>query len=287
VNQHVNRTIFLSCFSGFYWLALNKLSCIKITLGYIMKKSGSSKSIWQHFGFANKEKQVVKRHTRIIRFESLEKRELLTTLHWVGAVSDNSWNSTSTNWKTDQGNPSTFADGDDAVFDNTSANKSVLISGTVKPKSITFAVDGYNIQNGNISAPGTNTSIAITVNPTFTESISSVITDNTGNVSLTKNGTGTLQLNSANTYSGGTTINAGKLKAGINDALKPNTAVSIVSPGSLDVSNYITIGSLSGNGGIVIQPGLILNVDGGAFSGVISGSSGNLTKTTSTNTPHS
>jgi autotransporter-associated beta strand protein len=75
----------------------------------------------------------------------------------------------------------------------------------------------------------------------------------TGN--LVKDGASTQILSGANTYTGSTTINAGNLVLGINDALSNSTAV-IVSGGTLDLSTFndtvgsftITSGSLAGSG---------------------------------------
>lgn len=71
-----------------------------------------------------------------------------------------------------------------------------------------------DITGGTLTAGGNATNVAgsitFTGSTANTVSVSSVIANNgTGAVSLVKSGTGTLVLNSANTFTGGTTINAG------------------------------------------------------------------------------
>ncbi|MCM8791143.1 MAG: autotransporter-associated beta strand repeat-containing protein, partial [Candidatus Omnitrophica bacterium] len=104
---------------------------------------------------------------------------------------------------------------------------------------------------------------------------------------LTKQGTGTLNLSAANTYSGATTINGGTLKiAGGNDRLPTGTAVTLadVAGAILDLNGFNQIiGSLAGggtNGGDVTLGGGTLTVAGAAnttYAGVIS-DAGNLIK---------
>jgi autotransporter-associated beta strand protein len=65
---------------------------------------------------------------------------------------------------------------------------------------------------------------------------------------LVKNGNGTLTLSGDNTYTGGTTLNAGTLKIGNNSALGRGGLT--VNSGTVDLNAYsITLTSLSGNGG--------------------------------------
>ncbi len=96
---------------------------------------------------------------------------------------------------------------------------------------------------------------------------------------LLKTGSGSLTLGGANTYTGGTTITAGTLKAGAANTLSPNSAVTI-SGGTLDVTgfaqtvNSLTVGSL---GSLNLTIGNLLTSSGPAsLSGSLNlfGSSG-------------
>jgi len=91
---------------------------------------------------------------------------------------------------------------------------------------------------------------------------------------------GTTVLNAANTYTGGTFVEGGTLRAGIAGALVGNT-VYTVNGGTLDLNNFaLTMSSLSGTGGQVAlgSGNLTVNQAGNtSFAGGISGT-GNLVK---------
>jgi fibronectin-binding autotransporter adhesin len=118
--------------------------------------------------------------------------------------------------------------------------------------------------------------------------ISGVISSGVG-ASLTKNGTGLLQLAAANTYSGATTVAAGTLQYGINDALPTTTALTISSGATLDLSSFNgTVGSLAGAGNVDVSAASVSktltvgDTTSTIFSGVLgnsgSGSTLNLVK---------
>ncbi|HEY4417779.1 MAG TPA: sulfatase-like hydrolase/transferase, partial [Verrucomicrobiae bacterium] len=116
------------------------------------------------------------------------------TLHWVGDGSANAWNTSSLNWSNLVLNVATnFSNGQAVIFDDSSANTNVTISGTVNPGLITVnnSAKNYAFSGGLIA--GTN--------------------------HLVKSGNGTLTLNQGNSYSGGTTISAGRIRVGNNNAL--------------------------------------------------------------------
>ena len=108
-------------------------------------------------------------------------------LTWVGDGSANLWNvNSAANWN-DTGptplNPSVFHNGDYTVFNNSSANTTVNLSGTLSPLSVTVnGTQSYTFgSTGKISGGGT----------------------------LADNSSGTLTVLTANDYSGGTTIGGG------------------------------------------------------------------------------
>ena len=89
-------------------------------------------------------------------------------------------------------------------------------------------------------------------------------------------GSGTLTLSGTNTYTGDTTISAGKIT--VSGTLADTT--DVVNSGIYDVDSTDTIQSLSGSGGVELASSIILTTgDSGndTVSGVISGS-GSLTK---------
>jgi fibronectin-binding autotransporter adhesin len=124
-----------------------------------------------------------------------------------GGASDN-WNTTDTNW-IGFGPiwPGSGTD-NDAVFGGTPGTVSVV--GTIGVNDISFTTDGYLIQSNTLSLNGTTPTI--TVDPTFTATVSSSLTG----TALTKSGTGTLVLSRAGgngaSPSGAINVNGGTLR---------------------------------------------------------------------------
>ena len=103
----------------------------------------------------------------------------------------------------------------------------------------------------------------------------------TGTGAVIKQGPGTLTLSGVNTYTGGTSINAGTLALSGGGALSANGAVTIAAASALDISGSSadqTIGNLIGVAGSQVLLGARTLTTGGAasntFAGVISGSGG-------------
>jgi autotransporter-associated beta strand protein len=117
----------------------------------------------------------------------------------------------------------------DAEFDLNGSNQVVAglsLTGTASKNSV------------NNSA---TTAATLTINPRTTSTFAGMIK---GNLALTKTGASTQALSGANTYTGATTINAGRLVLGANNAL-PATAVSIAAA-SLDAATFTnTLGALN------------------------------------------
>ena len=109
-----------------------------------------------------------------------------------------------------------------------------------------------------------------------------------GGTSLIKIGSGTLNLQTANTYSGGTAVSNGVVKLGIDEGVGSTGAqgqndVTIVSPGIFDLNNFTnTFNGLNGNGTVDITGGgtstltVGFNGDSGVFNGSIKNTSGTL-----------
>ncbi|MCD1126290.1 autotransporter-associated beta strand repeat-containing protein [Jinshanibacter sp. LJY008] len=99
--------------------------------------------------------------------------------------------------------------------------------------------------------------------------------------SLTKEGLGTLQLSSLNTYTGSTLINNGTLQTGIADAFATSSNVNIASNGTLALNGFAQqANNLSGTGHINLGSAALTanNSSNTLFSGDINGA-GSLIKT--------
>ncbi len=98
---------------------------------------------------------------------------------------------------------------------------------------------------------------------------------------VTKDGTGVVQYNFANTYTGATTVNAGTLRLGAANVIDNNNAMTVSSPGTFDLNgNAESIGSLAGDGSVTLGVATLTTGNNGTsttFSGVVSGAGG-LTK---------
>jgi autotransporter-associated beta strand protein len=87
-----------------------------------------------------------------------------------------------------------------------------------------------------------------------------------GGGSFEKNGTGTLTIVGANTFSGNATINAGTLVVGAENSL-PNVGVTVNSGATLRIAGNTSISGLSGSGTTTIDAGKTLSFfsNGGGF----------------------
>jgi autotransporter-associated beta strand protein len=126
-------------------------------------------------------------------------------------------------------------------------------------------------QTGNLTFTNTG-SLGVTGTRVVTVlNTTSIATSFTGTALLTKNGTGKLVLTGNNSYTGGTTINAGVLEAASANALGSNASVT-VNGGSLLVSADDAI-----NGKNLTLASSSTTVAGLAFSGTYNGTAGVLT----------
>ena len=99
---------------------------------------------------------------------------------------------------------------------------------------------------------------------------------------LVKDGAGTLVLSGANSFSGGSTVAAGTLRAGSSQAFGGAAngsgagAMTVAAGATLDLDTYaVWVGGLNGAGNVALGTGSQLQINGtGAFSGAITGSGG-------------
>jgi autotransporter-associated beta strand protein len=160
-----------------------------------------------------------------ISFNDLSAVFVAQPLTWnnTGGTGDGvTWDiGTNQNWN--NGSPTTYTDGSGVTFNDTNnGHYNVTLNTTVNPSSVTF-----NNSTGNYVISGTG-GIA-------------------GTGSLTKMGSDMVTLSTVNTYSGGTTVSAGKLIIGIAGALPAHSSVSITG-GSLQLASGTggeTLSSLS------------------------------------------
>jgi autotransporter-associated beta strand protein len=118
--------------------------------------------------------------------------------------------------------------------------------------------------------------VAITTAGSNTLTLSSPVSSGTGSLSIT--GSANVILNSANTFTGGLTLNGGSLKQGVATALGSANGTLTLHSGALDLNGLATgLGVLTGSGGsITSTPAAALtlgnnNATGGNYAGSISG----------------
>ncbi len=180
------------------------------------------------------------------------------TKTWVGGESA-AWDlDNSVMFKNEEtGENDVFVPGDVVKFDDTAANTDVVISGRLKPASVTFS---NNTKDYTLSGDG----------------------QIVGPATLIKEGTGTLTINNINSFTGGTHINGGKLVAGVfaneigNDlgALSDiNSGIYIGKDATLSVNASGTLGQRitlkNGNSTIEVPDGLNLTLAKGISVGAI------------------
>ena len=167
------------------------------------------------------------------------------SLTWVGDGSANLWTlGTVSNWN-NGASAVVFNSNNSVVFDDTSANTNVNLTGVLLPDSVTFSNATKNYTLGSTGSIG-------------------------GSAYLNKFGTGTLTLsNNNNTYSGATTISAGKISESA-----PVVNASTVPPPLLymsfdNISGGVTVVN-DGSGGAAMNGGIIGTatiVSGGRLGG--------------------
>ena len=119
---------------------------------------------------------------------------------------------------------------------------------TVAQGTLQIGTGGATTLDGGTYAGGIANSGSLIFNSSSGQTLSGIIS---GPGSLTKTGTGQVIINNANTYSGATVVNGGKLTLGNGATIKNSTSVTVTSPGLLGIGT----GSESGQfaAGVVIQ----------------------------------
>ena len=171
---------------------------------------------------------------------------------------------------------------------------SVTVAGTLTlwKSDSAVTVSGGTLTAGTLSGTMGTTRItdpvggtALTVGSTASSTFSGTIVDDTGPGSLTKVGSGAQTLGGVNTYSGGTTVSAGWLRLGTNNALPLGKNVTVQGGSTLSIGAYssspgtVTLidGTISGTTGVL--SGSSFGVRKGTISAILDGA-GRLTKTT-------
>lgn len=154
-----------------------------------------------------------------------------------------------------------FASGNRAVTNNVSLRSNLAITGTdnltlsgnitnyAANNAITVNNTGTTTLSGGVKLSESNTGRTLTLDGTGNATISGIIANGgTGAGNIVKNGTGTLTLSGANTYTGTTTINDGAIKLGVSDVLPDTTDLNIAGGtlllnGNSDRVNNFTFGN--------------------------------------------
>ncbi|MGA9875288.1 MAG: hypothetical protein WBQ21_05710, partial [Solirubrobacteraceae bacterium] len=213
-------------------------------------------------------------------------------LVWQGAV-DNIWDYTDLNFTNSSGSPQAFIDGDDVIFDDTSANTAVSLTNSLVPtlvtvnasQSYTFS-DGSGVGNGKLTGfgqlvdAGTGTltidnnddytggttvgngatlSIGDGTAGSVTASLAGVVTVNAGGTLLYNyggSGTATMSLN--HTWAGGGAINC----SAVNGATiaTPLSGTSSNFNGTINIQGYAALHAVNGNEGYALGNGSTINV---------------------------
>jgi fibronectin-binding autotransporter adhesin len=175
----------------------------------------------------------------------------------------------------------------------TVAGEALTISGTgLAGSGALRSLGGSNTWNGTITLAaaatidadaGTLNLTANIINSTFLTTfanngiilLNGVLGGGTGG--LTMIGTGLLQLDGANTYTGATTVSSGTVQFGATGSLSSTTAVTVSAAGILALNGFNeSILSLAGAGGVTLGGGTLMvnNTAATTYSGVMSGAGG-------------
>ena len=183
---------------------------------------------------------------------------------WTNGLGNFAWTNLSGNWS-----PFVWNNGSvDSAFFNTTGAGTITLGSAITTRGLSFTANGYTINGGGnnltlLAGSGSLTNGQINTNAGISATINAVIT---GNVGLNKTGDGTLILNGANTYTTGTTVNAGTLAVGVSGAvLRMGDIVTVNGGSTFNYGNGLGIN----NSGAAID---VLMLNNGTYR--VSGGSG-------------
>lgn len=164
----------------------------------------------------------------------------------TGAGGSGTWDNATVNWF----NGSTavpWAGGGTAAFGGSAGT--VTVNGTVAVGGATFNTDGYTITGGTLALSGATPTI--TTNAGVSATINSPITNS---ATLVKSGVGTLTFSGAETYTGATIVDAGRLvlnnASGFGSATTVNSAATLTFTGT---TNVTAAAAITLNDGAVLE----------------------------------
>ena len=197
------------------------------------------------------------------------------------------WDTSTPNWTDVNGKTNQVRSNNFAVFQGAAGTVTVNSAQTIT--GMQFATDGYSLVNGAAGSlslvNGELGNATVRVDPNATATVGTALN---GSATLGKYDRGTLVLNAANGYTGGTALNGGKIVVGNNAALgtgaltaadstvlDSNVAVAlgnnVVLNGALNVtgSNALTLGGVvSGTGSLIKSGASSLTLNGNnSYSG--------------------
>jgi fibronectin-binding autotransporter adhesin len=180
---------------------------------------------------------------------------------WQGDGGNNYWDvETSANFTNSSGSPVQFVQADNPTFNDTSANPTVSLNANLQPGSVTVTAtaNNYVLQDGTGIGAGKLS----------------------GTAGITKNGSTTLTIATANVNSGPTVINGGTVQVGNGGTLGDLGSGNVTNNGALvfaQSDNHTVSGSVSGSGSVTQQGGGVVTlVADNTYSGPTTISSGTL-----------
>ena len=170
-----------------------------------------------------------------------------TTLNVQGFLFNNTGTTLIGGNGTGQGTNTTLTIGSAGITVDAAAG-AVTFGTTTSPGRVATTINGTQtwMNNGTLTFASTTGGAfglganTLTIDGSGTTSIAGIVSGTAGTGKITKNGTGTLTLNGANTFTGGLTLNDGKLNLGANAALGGAANVLTINGGTVDVTTART-----------------------------------------------